>query len=265
MTLVNQNITKRISLLNTCVDIGRYSEFIEKIVYFGRNKISSYICVANVHMVIESWLKPEVNSVINSADIVTPDGMPLVKSLKLLYGIKQDRVAGMDLMPSLLSSASQEGLSIFFYGSTDNVLKKIKARTKFEYPSLHISGALSPPFRPLSKNEDSSIVESINSSGADIVMVALGCPKQEAWMAEHKGKINAVMIGLGGAFPVYAGIQKRAPVWMQKCSLEWLYRLCQEPGRLFKRYLVTNTLFIILIIKEYFRIRVFHKTRRAQS
>lgn len=227
-----------------------YSYFISQIINLGRNLNSSYVCVANVHMVVEAYKNPEYASFINSADLVTPDGMPLVKALKLSYGLSQERVAGMDLFPDLLSEAEKQGQSIFLYGSTENVLQNISRRISSEHPTLKIAGIYSPPFRPLTDSESSEIVTLINSSGANLVFVSLGCPKQEIWMANHKGKINAVMIGVGGAFPVYSGLQKRAPVWMQKSSLEWFYRLCQEPRRLIKRYLITNTMFIFLILKQ---------------
>jgi N-acetylglucosaminyldiphosphoundecaprenol N-acetyl-beta-D-mannosaminyltransferase len=235
------------------LNTGPYAEFISTIARLSAGHISSYVCVTNVHMTIESWQHPEFAAVVNQADIATPDGMPLVKSLRLLYGIEQERVAGMDLMPDLIAEADTRGLSLFFYGSTDEVLAKITKRIGRLHPGVKIAGTCSPPFRPLSDDEEQAIVEDINSSGANIVLVALGCPKQEIWMARHRGKINAVMVGVGGAFPVYAGTQQRAPEWMQKFSLEWLYRLFQEPQRLFKRYLVTNSLFVALLSWQLFK------------
>jgi len=232
---------------------GPYRAFVERIAELGEQRLSSYVCVANVHMCIEAWQNPEFAAVVNGADIATPDGMPLAKSLKLLHGIEQDRVAGMDLMPDLIAEAEERQLALFFYGSTDEVLAKIVERVDREHPGVRIAGAISPPFRELGEKEEAEMVEKINSSGANIVLVALGCPKQERWMARHKGKINAVMVGVGGAFPVYAGTQGRAPGWMQKCSLEWLYRLGQEPRRLLKRYFVTNSLFLFLMAWELVR------------
>lgn len=246
-------------IISLDLSLGSYRDFVNEITDIAKKRKSSYVCVANIHMTIEAWLQSKFAGVVNAADIVTPDGMPLIPSLKLLYGLDQERVSGMDLLPDLIAEAEKKKLSIFFYGSTSDVLNKISARIKREHPALSIAGAYSPPFRDLSEDEEGEIVERINNSGANIVMVALGCPKQEFWMARHKGKINAVMIGLGGAFPVYAGVQKRAPVWMQKSSLEWLFRLCQEPRRLFKRYFVTNTLFIILLLRELIRIRLLGK------
>ncbi len=126
-----------------------------------------------------------------------------------------------------------------------------------------VAGSWSPPFRPLTDTEKEDDIRRINDSGAHLVFVALGCPKQERWMAENKGKIHAVMLGVGGAFPVYAGLQRRAPEWMQKYALEWVFRLCQEPKRMWKRYLVTNTLFCILLAKELFMVRVWKRLGRT--
>jgi len=243
----------KLHIISIDLNTSPYSAFVDRIMTLGRERISSYVCVANVHMVIEAHNNPDFAAVVNNADLATPDGMPLVKGLKLLYGINQERVAGMDLLPDLLCAADKEGQSIFIYGSTDDVLQSMTDRIAADHPMLKIAGAYSPPFRPLSDEEDADTVKRINASAANLVFVALGCPKQEIWMARNKGKINAVMLGVGGAFPVYAGLQSRAPLWVQKASLEWLYRLCQEPRRLFKRYLVTNTIFIALMMIELLR------------
>jgi N-acetylglucosaminyldiphosphoundecaprenol N-acetyl-beta-D-mannosaminyltransferase len=159
----------------------------------------------------------------------------------------------MDLFPAVMKKADEKNLSVYFYGSTNEVLDSIIKKAQTEYKNLRIAGSYSPPFRTLNSEEKKQIIDTINNANPDFVFVALGCPKQERWMAEHKDKINACMIGVGGAFPVYAGIQKRAPKWMQSFSLEWMYRLCQEPGRLWKRYFYTNSLFLILITSYYFK------------
>lgn len=237
-------------LISVNISLGKYQDFIDKFAEYAKNRTSSYVCVCNVHMTIEAYFDKQFASVVNQADIVTPDGLPLGKGLDFLYGIKQDRVSGPDLMPSLLKRAEMDGLGVYFYGSTDDILLKLEAFCKSHYPNLKISGAISPPFRVLSENEKNVHINQINSSGANIVFVALGCPKQEKWMASMKGKINAIMLGVGGAFPMLVGVEKRAPLWMQKIMLEWFYRLMQDPKRLFKRYFVTNTYFVILLFKE---------------
>jgi N-acetylglucosaminyldiphosphoundecaprenol N-acetyl-beta-D-mannosaminyltransferase len=229
---------------------GSYTEFIERIVDLGKTRTSSYVCLVNAHMTIEAYWDKRFSEVVNGADVEAPDGMPLVRAFKLIHGIRQDRVAGMDLMLDLLREAERQGLSIYLHGSTPEVLEKITERIKREYPALTIAGVCSPPFTPPTEEEERAAVERINDSGANIVLVALGCPKQENWMARNKGKINAVMVGVGGVFPIYAGIQGRAPKWMRDHCLEWVYRLCSEPRRLFKRYLVSNTVFLWLLVRE---------------
>lgn len=238
----------RKKIITSYIDSGSYKEFIERIIQLAKHKYSSYVCITNVHMVIEAYLDKKFNTILNHADLVAPDGMPLAKILQLMCGFKQDRVAGMDLMPDLFREAEKNGLAVYLYGSTFSMLSSIENKAKKEYPDLKICGKYSPPFRKLSEEEDEIITERINRAEADLVLVALGCPKQEKWMAEHKGKINGCMIGLGAAFAIYAGNQSRAPQWMQNACLEWFYRLLQEPRRLWKRYLVTNTLFLLLIL-----------------
>ncbi|WP_305951735.1 WecB/TagA/CpsF family glycosyltransferase [Emticicia oligotrophica] len=236
--------------LSVNISLGKYQEFIDKFAAYAKDRASSYVCVCNVHMTIEAYFDKEFATVVNQADIVTPDGLPLGKGLDFLYGIKQDRVSGPDLMPSLLERAEKDGLGVYFYGSTDEILLKLTTFCKSRYPNLIISGSISPPFRVLSEDEKNEHINQINSSGANIVFVALGCPKQEKWMASMKSKINAIMLGVGGAFPMLVGVEKRAPLWMQKFMLEWFFRLIQDPKRLFKRYLVTNTYFVILLLRE---------------
>lgn len=231
-------------LVNKCVDYSSVNH-------------SAYVCVANVHMCIEAYRYPEYKKIINEADLVTADGMPLVLALKILFGIQQDRIAGMDLLPALLASAEEKGLSVFFYGGTEDMLDTTQKYIQDHYPNLKNHHYYSPPFRALTDIEKSEVVNRINASKANLVFVALGCPKQEKWMASMRGKVNACMIGIGGALPVMIGMQKRAPQWMQKSSLEWLYRLLQEPKRLFKRYFVTNSLFIYLLAVELVRVRLY--------
>jgi N-acetylglucosaminyldiphosphoundecaprenol N-acetyl-beta-D-mannosaminyltransferase len=232
---------------------GTYIEFVSAILKYAKAKISSYVCVANVHMVIEAYEHPEFADIVNSADLVTPDGMPLTKAIKSLYNEDQERVDGMSLLPVLLAESQKNDLSVYFYGSSQETLDVTSRHLTVNYPNLKVAGMYSPPFRKLTSAEEQEIVEKITASGAHIVFVVLGCPKQEIWMASMKGKIPAIMLGIGGALPVLIGQQKRAPEWMQKNSMEWLYRLAQEPSRLFKRYFKTNTLFLYLMAKEKLR------------
>ncbi|UFS62263.1 WecB/TagA/CpsF family glycosyltransferase [Sulfurimonas sp. HSL-3221] len=242
----------------TEVSTGQYGEFITNFLRLSVDTSSSYVCVVNVHMVMEAYGDESFCAIVNNAEITTPDGMPIAKSMKILYGIEQDRVAGMDIMPDLMKECEKSRKSIFLYGSTDEVLDKIVARAGKEYPNLKID-RYSPPFRVLSLPEKDEIVSMINEKKPDFVFVALGCPKQEKWMAEHKDRVQSCMIGLGGAFEVYAGFVPRAPRWMQEYSLEWFYRLVNDPKRLWKRYLVTNTNFIVMLIKQIIELKVLKK------
>jgi N-acetylglucosaminyldiphosphoundecaprenol N-acetyl-beta-D-mannosaminyltransferase len=176
--------------------------------------------------------------------MATPDGAPVAWMLRRLGFSGQSRISGPDLMWTLCERAAAEGLPIYCYGSTGETLALLEQRLRAAFPALRMTME-SPPFRPLSAEEDAAAVDRINSSGAGIVFVGLGCPRQERWMAAHRGNINAVMIGVGAAFDFHAGTVQRAPAWMRDSGLEWLHRLVSEPRRLWKRYLVTNTLFIV--------------------
>ena len=246
---------EKINLISIPVNTGSYNDFVETIITAAKNRLSQYACVANVHMLVEAHKSRSFASIVGNANFVTPDGKPLAWAMRLLYGIKQDRVAGMDLLPDLLHSASIQKLTVYFYGGTYRMLEKTRKYLYANYPGLKIVGYNNPPFRKLTEEETAQTIEKINESGANLVFVALGCPKQEQWMAEMNGKINAVCVGIGGALPVMVGMQKRAPKWMQKNGLEWFFRLMQEPGRLFKRYAITNSMFIYLLTREYFHSR----------
>lgn len=187
----------------------------------------------------------EFRQVINEADMATPDGAPVAWMLRRLGFGSQERINGPDLMWRYCEKAAQTGEEIFLYGSTPQTLAELQNKLHAAFPGLKIAGNYSPPFRPLSTEEDARVVDSINASGAGVVFVSLGCPKQESWMAEHRGRVHAVTIGVGAAFDFHAGMVCRAPSWMRDHGLEWLHRLCSEPRRLWKRYLVTNTLFLM--------------------
>jgi N-acetylglucosaminyldiphosphoundecaprenol N-acetyl-beta-D-mannosaminyltransferase len=241
----------KIMVLSINITRMSYHQFVGLLKSMALLKRSAYVCVANVHMTIEACNDASYAGIVNSADAVTPDGMPLVVAIKLLYGVEQERVTGMDLLPDLLKVAERESFSIFFYGGTEAMLAATNEHLSMHYPALSEKHFYSPPFRALTAAEEVDVINNIHASGANLVFVALGCPKQEKWMASMKGRIHACMIGIGGALPVMIGMQKRAPKWMQKTGLEWLHRLLQEPKRLFKRYAVTNTMFIWLLLKAW--------------
>ncbi len=246
----------KVSLLSLQVSTGPYEHFLRHIAEMATRRASAYVCVANVHMLVEAWQNPSFAETVNRAALITPDGMPLALGLRWLHGVKQPRVAGMDLLPDLLAVAARQKLKVFFFGSTEAILSEVVSNCTTQFPDCLVVGAYSPPFRAMSPDEEEATVARINASGANMVFVALGCPKQEKWMALMQGRIQAVMLGVGGAFPVFAGVQDRAPTWMQRFSLEWVYRLYQEPGRLWKRYFVTNSVFMGIFLKEYIRLKI---------
>lgn len=215
----------------------------------------SYICVSNVHTTVMSYEDESYRSVQNGAAVALPDGKPLSVACRKRGFAEAERVTGPDLMREIFLLSAKRGWRHYFYGSTEETLKALETSLRKTYPGIEVAGMYSPPFRPLTVEEDRAVVDRINLSKADFVWIGLGAPKQERWMAEHKGKVQGLMIGVGAGFDYHAGSLKRAPQWMQKCSLEWLYRLLQDPARLFKRYLVTNTKYLWLIGRENHRKR----------
>jgi len=242
--------TKQIISLN--ISLIGYSSALEHLIKLAKERAPAYACFANAHMTIEAYQSRSFADQVNRANLVLADGMPLVKSIKLLYGVSQDRIAGMDVFPDLLKLAERNELSVYFFGTTNDMLEKIKTKAQKQFPTIQIAGMFSPPFDKPLQNED--YIQQIINSKANIVFIALGCPKQEMWMADNSSKINALLLGVGGAFPIYAETNKRAPLFMRNAGLEWMYRLMQEPKRLFKRYLVTNTLYLYLIARVKLRM-----------
>lgn len=233
-------------ILGCFINAGSWHETIQRIHRWSSAHESRYVCICNVHSVVTARHDTEFRKALIDADMATPDGMPLTWMLRHMGFPHQQRLNGPDLMWHYCEFAVANNESIFLYGSTQDTLDKLQQKLNTSFPSLKIAGSYSPPFRPLSSEEDAEITSRINSSGANVVLVSLGCPKQELWMAEHRGKINAVMMGVGAAFDYHAGTIKRAPLWMQHHGLEWLYRLGSEPRRLWKRYMVTNSIFIVV-------------------
>jgi N-acetylglucosaminyldiphosphoundecaprenol N-acetyl-beta-D-mannosaminyltransferase len=248
MTMIDETPSRRV--IGFPVTALPFDQQIQLLLQWANLYVSKMVCVANVHMLIEGYRNSSFAEVLREADLLTPDGMPLVWMLKLMGVSRQDRVAGLDILSAVCQLAPSQNVSVFFLGSQQAILDRMKQRLEQEFPNLKIAGMEPLPFRPMTSLEDQAIVQRINTSGAGIVFISLGCPKQEAWMAQHKDKVKAVMIGLGGAFPVYAGLHKRAPSMIRSTGLEWLYRLIQEPRRLWRRYLDTIPLFIWLAGKQ---------------
>ncbi|MBF9236245.1 WecB/TagA/CpsF family glycosyltransferase [Hymenobacter sp. BT683] len=236
-------------VLNTAISTGTPADFVDAILQLGAARSSAYVCCANAHMLVEAHRRPAFRQILVEANVVTPDGSPVAAAVGWFHGTPQARVAGMDLLPALLAAAAERGQSVYFYGTTAAVLAAMVARARRELPALRIAGVHAPPFRPLSPAEEEADVAAINAADPDLLFVALGCPRQEQWMAAHRGQIRACMLGVGQAFRVYAGLEPRLPVWARRLWLEWTYRLWQEPRRLAGRYFVTNTWFVYLLAR----------------
>jgi N-acetylglucosaminyldiphosphoundecaprenol N-acetyl-beta-D-mannosaminyltransferase len=243
------NLTTK-TILGSPVTALPFDDQVSVITDWATKRQNRYVCVANVHMVVEAHWHEDFASVLQQADLVTPDGMPLVWLLRSMGVKRQNRVAGLDLFLALCKKAQEQGIPVFFVGSQSMILERMQSRLHREFPTLMIAGMEPLPFRPLEPDERELLLTRIAESGAGLVFISLGCPKQEKWMHQNRDRISAVMLGLGGVFPVYAGIQRRAPQWIREWGLEWLYRLFQEPRRLWKRYLVTNMVFLGLILRQ---------------
>ena len=242
-------ILPKYPVLKTLVSTGSPADFLAAILRLGAARTPAYVCCANVHMLVEAHRHPGFRRILNRAHLVTPDGSPVAASLRWLHGQPQARVAGLDLLPALLAAAAAAGQSVYFYGTTAAVLAALVARARRELPALRVAGWHAPPFRPLSPAEDAADVAAINAARPHLLFVALGCPRQERWMAAHRGRLRACLLGVGQAFRVYAGLEARLPAWARPLGLEWAFRLWQEPRRLAGRYLRTNPVFVLLLAR----------------
>lgn len=247
-------------VLGMRVDATTYRDATERVLRWARARESRYVCVATVHMVMEAHNSSEFRQMVNRADLVTPDGMPLVWGLQLLGIRRAMRVYGPDLTPCLLERAAAEGIPVGFYGGASHALDRLACVLAQRFPGLRVAFLKSPPFRPPTPEEDAADVEHINQSGTRILLVGLGCPKQERWMAEHGGRVQAPMVGVGAAFDFLAGTKSQAPRWMQTSGLEWLFRLCTEPRRLWRRYLIHGPRFVGLFGLQLLGLRRFETT-----
>lgn len=246
--LSNLPLVKKTTLLSTNVFVTTYELVTQNIHSWTLNRESCYVCAANVHMIMEAHDHPSFRDVVNNADMVTPDGMPLVWLMRLKGVHQQQRVYGPTLMLHVLEICEKESIPIGLLGSTPDVLELLRKKLIIKYPQLKINYSYSPPFGDLSEDANDRIVTNFNGSGSKILFIGLGCPKQEIWMSKNKGRIKAVMIGVGAAFDFNAGVKRQSPPFLQKIGLEWLFRLFHEPGRLWKRYLYNNPRFIFLAL-----------------
>jgi N-acetylglucosaminyldiphosphoundecaprenol N-acetyl-beta-D-mannosaminyltransferase len=235
----------RIRVVSLSVNICDSRSITERVAELVSDGKGGYICFSTVHMVMESYDDAEYAKKVNAADMVIPDGMPLVWMQKLQGRKDAHRTRANDMMIELCSVAESRGWSVGFYGASQKVIDQIQERAANDFPKLKVAYALSPPFRPLSDNEESEIKNKIAAASPDLLFVGLGCPKQENWMSKNSPDLKPIMFGVGASFDFFAGNVKESPPWIGNLGLEWLYRLWQEPRRLWYRYLILNPRFIV--------------------
>ncbi len=252
MSQLNNNSpdSRQVGVVSLPVDVCNCDSVVERIGRTVEEGVGAYICMSTVHMIMESYDNPEYGAKISAADMVVPDGMPLVWMQRLQGVSDAGRVRGNDLMVRLFEYAEEKGLSVGFYGGKPEVVDAILERAASDYPNLKVAYAYAPPFRPLTDEEDRAVTRELREKRPDILFVGLGCPKQEKWMHSHKNQLPLVMVGVGAAFDMYAGKLAVCPKRFQDLGLEWLFRLAQEPRRLWKRYLFNNPRFILLAASQ---------------
>ncbi len=229
--------------------LANYQQASDFIIEKAKSRSSFAVSALAVHGLIETVWDDKFKETVERIDMVVPDGQPVKWALNSFYqaGLG-DRVAGPILTKHVLFKANQQGLNLYLYGSTSSTLDKLQSFIKLDYPHIKICGIHPDRFREATPEEDQQDIEAINRSNAHIVLVGRGCPRQEKWVAGHIGMVNAVMMAVGAAFDFHAGNIKHAPMWMQNAGLEWMFRLAQDPRKLWKRYLTTNSHFIYLVI-----------------
>jgi N-acetylglucosaminyldiphosphoundecaprenol N-acetyl-beta-D-mannosaminyltransferase len=242
-------------ILGVNVKASNYQELIDRSLAWAKHGESKAVCFSTVHMLMEAHDDPKYRVTLNQMDIVNADGMPLVWSLHALGEPDATRVYGPDATVVLLQVAQDTDIPVAFYGGSEQTLEALVAEVRRRYPALKIVFTLSPPFRPLTEAEDEEITAQIANSGARMVFVGLGCPKQERWVVEHRGRIPAVLFAVGAAFDFLAGTKAQAPRWMMRSGLEWVFRFVTEPRRLAGRYLKHNPRFVALILRQLMRKR----------
>jgi N-acetylglucosaminyldiphosphoundecaprenol N-acetyl-beta-D-mannosaminyltransferase len=246
---------RRCSILGMRVDELNYDCVINRIRQWARTAESRYMCISTVHMVMEAYDDPDFGRIVNNADLVGADGIPVIRVSRWLGLRQQDRVFAPELVIKLCKRASEEKIAVGFYGSTPEVIRDIVHQVTLQFPALTVAYSCSPPFRVLTHEEMANIALDINDSGTRILFVGLGCPRQERWMSEMRTHVNAVMLGVGWAFDVVARHSNVAPAWIQRIGMEWFFRLVLNPRKLWRRHLRNNPRFILLVLLQFFRLR----------
>jgi N-acetylglucosaminyldiphosphoundecaprenol N-acetyl-beta-D-mannosaminyltransferase len=243
-------LRKRQLVLQTKIDVLSWEAALQQLLVWARKRERRYACMCNVHSVVTAAYDREFQVILNRADLATPDGAPVAWAVRHFTGQPQARINGPDLMWKALAAAAQSGIAVYFYGGSPGTLSALAAVCQRDFPGLQIAGSAAPPFRPPTRDEELADIARINDSGAGLVFISLGCPKQERWMARNCALVAAPLIGVGAAFDYHAGTLRRAPLWWQQHGLEWLYRLGREPRRLAGRYLVGNSLFVLGLLRQ---------------
>ncbi|MBL7196761.1 MAG: WecB/TagA/CpsF family glycosyltransferase [Candidatus Omnitrophica bacterium] len=255
------NKIPQIDVLGMKIDIIQIPRVIETMEEWIKNRdFGNYICISNMNDIAYSYRNREIRKATNAASLSVPDGFSLVLLARMHgYPLKR-RVYGSELMNEFLNLSEKKEYSHFFYGATNSTLEKLNLNLRKKFPGLKINGFYSPPFRELSEDEDREVIEMINLASPDVLWIGLGCPKQQLWMYRHKDKLKVpVMVGVGAAFDFLAGVKPQAPRWLRDNGFEWLFRLVTEPKRLWKRYLIGNTLFSWFLLREFINIKILKK------
>jgi N-acetylglucosaminyldiphosphoundecaprenol N-acetyl-beta-D-mannosaminyltransferase len=245
----------RFDVLDVTVDALSPSAVVDEVGRRIDGRSSGYVCVTNVHSVMECVRRPPLRDVWSGAALVVPDGVPLTWVGRRLLGRTVERVYGPDLALALAARAVASGWRVYLYGGTPGVADALGEALRGRFPGLDVVGTRSPPFRPLTPEEDEQELGAIRSAAPHLVLVGLGCPKQEVWMAAHAARLPAVLVGVGAAFDFHTGAKRQAPRWMMAAGLEWLFRLGTEPRRLWRRYLVNNPWFMALVALQLLGLR----------
>ena len=241
----------RYTVIKMDVDLVDIHTSLTTVENLAKSKKGAYVCISNVHMCMETFDCDQFRYVVNNADLVIPDGRPISWAQMMLGNKNARQVRGQDIMNSLCKDSGSKNLKIGLYGgSSDALLEQVISKLKESYPDIQITFTYSPPFRLLTDEEDQTVINDINNAEVNVLFVGIGCPKQERWMAEHKNSVNCVMLGVGAAYDFIAGSKQYAPRWMHKLGLEWLFRLCSEPLRLWKRYFKQNPRFLYYFTKQ---------------
>ena len=257
-------ITNRVRIgapvLNTFIDALGWDDVIVTVLNWGVSRQPRTVCLCNVHSAVTAMDNADLANALSTSDMVLPDGAPVAWVLRRKGFKRQTRIAGPDLMLKLCEALQYRSVGVFLFGSSEKTLQQLQHNLGKKFPGLTIRGTLSPKYGAWSQGDESHYIGTINRSGAEIIFVGLGCPRQELWMAKHSREIPGVLVGVGAAFDFHARTIQRAPEFMQRAGLEWLHRLASEPRRLWRRYLIMNSCFLWFVARDFLKFQFREKT-----